>query len=165
MANYVGEGFDPPLLLGEEAAGIYSSESFELCREVPRPIVITGVEVFHQYRPDGPTGVSNEGGDVIRISGSPFDSSAVVELVDSMGEVAGYGYIFDTRYDVSSTYILAGLPPLVDGTYGVRVVTDSGASAVFENALVSKLFAHEMKVQRVRQGYSKTWKTGPRILV
>lgn len=107
------------------------------------------------------------GGDVIKIVGSNFETSMVVQILTGASggpyTVVGTAYIFDPRYDLTATTAYAGLPALAAGTYHVRVTTSIG-SAVLENILVYKPFAHEIVPEQARMGFAKVWETGARYL-
>jgi hypothetical protein len=106
--------------------------------------------------------VPRRGGLVLEITGTGFESSAVVTL-EQATVTLGTAYIFDPDFDVLATSIFAGLPPLPDGVYDLRVTV--GADTVLAaGAIEYRLFAEESKVLRTRGGFAQPWRTGPRML-
>lgn len=106
-----------------------------------------------------------KGGTVLGVFGTDFTDPAIIEVVDNLGvEVFGTAEYFEARLDLRSGKILAGFPALAVGTYGIRITTSGGTSAVLQDAVTYAVFAEEGKVQRVRRRYANVWATGNRIL-
>jgi hypothetical protein len=118
--------------------------------------------------PNGGQLVDVLGGDVIEIIGTEFEDPLTVEvLIGPSGgpyTVVGTCYMFDARYDLTTTRAFVGTPALAQGIYHVRV-TNSVNSAVLEDALDFQPFAEELKVHRVRVGFARVWATGRRMLL
>ena len=106
--------------------------------------------------------VPRRGGKVVKILGTGFEAGIVVELLQA-SVVQGTGYIWDADFDVTSTCVFVGLPPLPDGVYDLQVTVGVDI-ATFVAAFDYRLFAEETKAQRVRGGFATPWRVGPRIL-
>jgi len=107
--------------------------------------------------------VSRLGGDVVTIVGTNFSDPIVIEILLA-GDVVGTCYVFDVEFDLDSTRIHAGTPALDDGVYDMQVTTTAGPSAVLIGALEYRLFAEQMKAQRVNIGFAAPWAVGSRLL-
>lgn len=118
--------------------------------------------------PNGGQLVDVLGGDVIRISGSEFTVPITIEVLTGASggpyTVVGTCYLFDPRYDLTSKFVYCGTPALVMGKYHLRVTT-AGGDSVLEDALDYQPFAEELKVNRVRAGFSRQWVVGRRLLL
>lgn len=118
--------------------------------------------------PNGGQLVDILGGDVIQIIGTEFEDPMLIEILSGpLGGpyvVEGVCYTWDPRYDLTTTRIFTGTPPLPAGKYHLRV-TNSIASAILEDALDYQPFAEELKVNRVRSGLAEPWRSGRRLLV
>jgi hypothetical protein len=106
--------------------------------------------------------IEKRGGTVIEITGTGFDSTAAIAVLDG-GSPVGAGYFFDATFDVTATRIYAGMPALDPGTYDLQV-TVGASMATLVGALEAVLFAEETKVHQARRGFAQPWATGPRIL-
>jgi hypothetical protein len=163
-ADHSGEGFSPVLLFGEEAVSSHSEEGLQHCREIPPAPIIYSVEVVPAV-PDGvPINVvATLGGTVVRVTGINFLDPIIVEVLHA-GAVVGSLYLFDAKYDLALTTLYMGTPPLSTGVYSLRATSVYGVGAALPNAIEARLFAHEMKAQEARSGFSPVWKTGSRFL-
>lgn len=107
------------------------------------------------------------GGDVLLVVGANFESGLVIEVLSGASggpyTVEGTCYMFDERYDLGASSAYVGAPALAAGLYHVRVTTTAG-TAVLEDALDYRAFAHQLKIERVRLGLAKPWETGARYL-
>ena len=106
--------------------------------------------------------VEKRGGTVVKLTGTGFDSSMIVEVLLAAA-VVGTGYIFDPVFDVTSTTAYVGMPALPPGVlYDIRVTVgvDTGTLA---NALFPILHAEESKVHGARRSFSLAWRLGPRL--
>jgi hypothetical protein len=111
----------------------------------------------------GPVVADVLGGTVIAIFGTGFVDPAIIELFSGALKV-GEGKYFEARLDMLFTKMLVGLPPLPVGSYGLKVTTPYGASAILEDAIQYKVFAEETKVHRVRRRWAEAWQLGERLL-
>lgn len=112
-----------------------------------------------------PAIADTRGGTVISVFGSNFVDPMSVEIIDPIGgEVLGTAYYFEAQLDLRNSKLLVGFPALPAGTYGVRITTPAGTSAVLPDAITYKLFAEEAKVHRVRRAWAPVWATGERLL-
>lgn len=118
--------------------------------------------------PNGGQLVDVLGGDVIQIIGTEFEDSMTIEILTGPGggpyTSVGTCYTFDPRYDLTTTRVFTGTPPLAAGKYHLRI-TNTAGSVVLEDALDYQPFAEEVKVNRARAGFARQWATGRRILV
>lgn len=120
--------------------------------------------------------VARRGGDVITVLGTGFRRPITIEVLQG-GLVVGTCYAFEADilndekvggnlnlFALTRTRVYAGTPALEDGVYDLRVTTDGGSSGILVGALTYELFAEEVKVQRVRQGFMAKWRAGRRLL-
>lgn len=105
------------------------------------------------------------GGTVATFFGANFTDPALIELLTGGGTVVGTAYYQRAKLDLRNGKIIAGLPALPAGVYGVRVTTTAGPSPILVNAITYKVFADEGKVLRTRRRFAAIWATGERISV
>jgi hypothetical protein len=100
---------------------------------------------------------------VVRLLGTNFNDPMIIDVLQS-GVVVGNAFYFDAEFDLESNLCFVGMPALDDGFYDMQVTTPGGTSPLLVNAVEYRLFAEEMKVQRVRIGFSSPWAAGGRLL-
>jgi len=105
------------------------------------------------------------GGTLATFYGTSFYDPALIEIVDGGGATVGTAYYQHAKLDLRYGKIIAGLPALPVGVYGVKVTTPAGTSPVLRGVLTYKVFADEGKVLRTRRRYAQIWATGERISV
>jgi hypothetical protein len=110
-----------------------------------------------------PAIVERRGGTVCRVLGTNFFDPLTIEILRA-AVVVGTGYLFDAEFDLNRTRAFVGMPALADGFYDLRVTTEGGDSNVLTDALEYRLVSEQVKIHRVRIGYSAPWITGPRLL-
>lgn len=107
--------------------------------------------------------LEKRGGTVIEITGTGFDDTAVIEVLDGLVTV-GTGYIFDATFDVTATKLTVGMPAVDPGTYDLRVTVGASVGTV-AGALIYQLYAEDSKIHEARRSFSSAWRLGPRIFL
>ena len=120
------------------------------------PITLTGINGGSSAT------VEKRGGTVVELMGSGFTNALEVEVLSGL-TVVGTGYIVRPEFDLTATHVWVGMPALPVGTYDLRVSVGVN-TATLPNAVISALYAEELKVHTVRQGFAPVWDVGPRIL-
>lgn len=109
-----------------------------------------------------PNVVDELGGTVVLLTGSNFDASAVVELLQNT-QVVGQASISDLQFDLTPSKLYVGMPALPTGFYSLRISTTGGIFTL-DNAIEARAFAYELKTEDARRKWARAWNLGVRQL-